>query len=134
MKDLSATIPAMIIYVQAIFITIFPLGAVALGEDCTDFEGKAVSHGMTYVPGPSVCNLCVCYHMEPKWCQAMFCSPPFSCKKFRIGRRCCEFQCLDEVDNGYWSGSDVVIVNGSARLEKHSVLWMLGLVIVIVIF
>ncbi|XP_048270183.1 uncharacterized protein LOC125387070 [Bombus terrestris] len=134
MKDLYAKILATIICLQTIFVTIFPLGAVALGEDCTDFEGKAVSHGMTYVPGPSVCNLCVCYHMEPKWCQAMFCSPPFSCKKFRIGRRCCEFQCVDEVDTGYWFGSDVVIVNRSSKLEKHSVLWMLSLVIVIVVF
>ncbi|XP_048270209.1 uncharacterized protein LOC125387072 [Bombus terrestris] len=134
MKDLYAKILATIICLQTIFVTIFPLGAAALGKHCTDLEGKVVSHGMMYVPGPSICSQCFCYHSEPKWCQAIFCSPPLSCKKFRIGRRCCEFQCVDEVDTGYWFGSDVVIVNRSSKLEKHSVLWMLSLVIVIVVF
>ncbi|XP_050599853.1 uncharacterized protein LOC126927906 [Bombus affinis] len=134
MKNSYSEILAMLICLQVIFVTFFPLGAAALGKHCTDFEGEVVSHGMMYVPGPSVCNLCFCYHSEPKWCRAIFCSPPFNCKKFRVERRCCEFQCLDEVGTEYWSGSDVVIVNGSAKLEKRSVLWTLSLVMVIVIF
>ncbi|XP_050599731.1 uncharacterized protein LOC126927715 [Bombus affinis] len=134
MKDLYSKILAILICLQVIFVTFFPSGAVSLRGNCTDFEGKVVSYGMMYVPGPSICTQCFCYHSEPKWCQAIFCSPPLSCKRFRVGRRCCQFQCLDKVGTEHWSGSDVVIVDGSHKLEKHSVLWTLTLVMVIVIF
>ncbi|CAD6217956.1 GSCOCG00011404001-RA-CDS [Cotesia congregata] len=30
------------------------------------------------------------------WCQAIYCMPPYTCRKFRVGERCCEFECLDD--------------------------------------
>ncbi|XP_050599387.1 uncharacterized protein LOC126927058 isoform X2 [Bombus affinis] len=132
MKD--SKILAILICLQIIFVTFVPSGAVHLGGNCTDFEGRSVLHGQMYVPGPWICIHCICYNSKSTSCGRLRCSIPASCKRFRVGRRCCEFECLDEVGTEYWSGSDVVIVDGSPKLEKHSVLWMLSLVMAIVIF
>ncbi|KAJ8938869.1 hypothetical protein NQ318_008019, partial [Aromia moschata] len=56
----------------------------AIEEDCTDFQGQTIEHGVLYVPGPAVCTMCVCYHSEPMWCQAIDCDPPYFCKKFGL--------------------------------------------------
>ncbi|XP_011645874.1 uncharacterized protein LOC105432662 [Pogonomyrmex barbatus] len=116
-----------------LFMLLFlPTRTNALEENCTDFQGGTVRHGLLYVPGPAVCSLCVCYHSEPMWCQAIYCTPPYKCKRFRVGERCCEFECLD--DKVDWSGPDVYDAAGSSKIqEQSSVLSFCGLLIALLI-
>lgn len=44
--------------------------------DCQGYNGRIVTEGMHYIPGPDTCTLCVCDNSVAKWCKAVLCSPP----------------------------------------------------------
>lgn len=49
------------------------------------------------------------------------------CKKFRVGERCCEFECLDHLQNVTGPGI-VVAVQNSTATQQQVVLWAMGVV------
>uniref|UniRef100_A0A182XV27 Integral membrane protein DGCR2/IDD n=1 Tax=Anopheles stephensi TaxID=30069 RepID=A0A182XV27_ANOST len=74
--------------------------------------------------------MCVCYHSEPLWCKAIYCDPPYFCKKFRVGERCCEFECLDPPgeDEMYQARlrkrAEILAGNGGNQLAGSSWRWL----------
>lgn len=66
------------------------------GATCTDIHGQSMEPGRHYVPGPDICQLCICDDGQPKGCKAVLCSPPKNCKSFQVGSSCCEFICRDD--------------------------------------
>lgn len=99
------------------------------GQSCQDINGRTITGGNHYVPGPDSCTVCLCDEGKPKWCQAVLCAAPKvlnnkrfflvnnflinilyqidsqDCKSFRIGSSCCEFICLDNTEGGNDEGS-----------------------------
>ncbi|EFX79752.1 hypothetical protein DAPPUDRAFT_304342 [Daphnia pulex] len=75
------------------------------GQSCQDINGRTITGGNHYVPGPDSCTVCLCDGGKPKWCQAVLCAAPKDCKSFRIGSSCCEFICLDNTEGGNDEGS-----------------------------
>ncbi|XP_053976268.1 uncharacterized protein LOC128885285 [Hylaeus anthracinus] len=127
MKISSSLHSRILAWIFCLFaVLLLPSRTSALWENCTDFLGETVKHGLLYVPGPAVCSLCVCYHSEPMWCKAIYCTPPYKCKRFRVGERCCEFECLDGSDEE-WTESDRIIA-ASSGIQKQSAVWMMGLI------
>ncbi|XP_063223377.1 integral membrane protein DGCR2/IDD-like [Bacillus rossius redtenbacheri] len=85
----------LVIGISYSLISFSGVACLSSGE-CVDLNGRTISHGLHYVPGPDTCTLCVCDNGYPKWCKAVLCSPPQDCKSFRVGNSCCEFICLDD--------------------------------------
>ncbi|XP_033203148.1 uncharacterized protein LOC117164015 [Bombus vancouverensis nearcticus] len=88
---------------------VLPLKTDATNNRCADFEGETIRHDLTFEPGPSVCSFCVCYNSRLKWCISIVCNPPVPCRKFRLGKRCCDFECLDHVKNITGTGEIYVL-------------------------
>lgn len=70
------------------------MSANSLGE-CVNMYGVSFEQDRLYVPGPDLCQLCVCDNGQPKGCKSVLCAPPQECKSFQIGNNCCDFICLD---------------------------------------
>ncbi|XP_065210631.1 uncharacterized protein LOC135838797 [Planococcus citri] len=74
-----------------------------VSAECTDIYGRSITPGIHFIPGPDICQLCVCDNTTPKWCKRVLCSPPQNCKSFVMGSSCCDYSCLD---NTIQSGGD----------------------------
>lgn len=112
------------------------------GESCQDINGRTITGGNHYVPGPDSCTVCLCDGGKPKWCQAVLCAAPKDCKSFRIGSSCCEFICLDNTEGGNDEGSVDVTWGGDTwiggdlgfRLVATAITAVLSLALLVFLF
>ncbi|XP_063696147.1 uncharacterized protein LOC134827446 [Culicoides brevitarsis] len=93
---MSYSIKTCLSYLTIILLLLATDKVASSEDECIDYQGHTVVHGLLYIPGPSPCSLCTCWNSEPMWCKAIYCDPPFFCKDFRLGDKCCEWTCLDK--------------------------------------
>ncbi|CAL8138734.1 unnamed protein product [Orchesella dallaii] len=68
-----------------------------MGKSCIDLYQRRVRHGVQFSPWPDECALCTCVHGKAKRCKEVVCSPPQTCKSYKIGNSsCCDFLCFDD--------------------------------------
>ncbi|KAK3587640.1 hypothetical protein CHS0354_032847 [Potamilus streckersoni] len=79
-----------------IIATLAGLSGTVLTLNCTDWQGKPVSHGEEFYPKKEdLCFLCRCDRGFQTMCMTVSCSPP-NCQKWeQVEGQCCKFKCLD---------------------------------------
>ncbi|XP_043210844.1 integral membrane protein DGCR2/IDD-like [Amphibalanus amphitrite] len=77
---------------------------------CTDLNGRQIRTNERYTPWWDECTVCTCDNGEHKLCQSVMCAAPRTCRQYQLGKKCCEFICLDGggeagASPGYLGGS-----------------------------
>ncbi|XP_033309738.1 uncharacterized protein LOC117210637 [Bombus bifarius] len=109
----------------------------ATNSSCADFQGETIRHALTLEDVLSVCSYCICYNSRPDWCVSIVCHPPEPCRKFRLGKRCCEFECLDHVENITGTGEIYVLedkISSSSSTHQQTLLWAMSSMVLLRLF